>query len=171
MKIEATYCGKRKAIDTVEEGIKGENNYIKRLEQRVDKLEKELGDLRKLINDGAKNLDNEQDDWSDDGEESGTDDSDPWAITFLQLREYKILHGDCKVPTKSKDYPKLGGWVNNQRTAFRNLKTGKKGRSITPEKIIKLYSIGFDWGKGYPPPHCWPATPEYHRPVPRVPDR
>ncbi len=150
MRIEATHCGKRKAIGTVED------DYVQRLEERNQELEERVEELEQALAELKKSedMDDEEDDWSDD-EESGTDDSDPWTIMFLQLREYKVLHGDCKVSQKSKDYPKLGTWVKNQRVARRNLKTGKKGYSIDSEKIIKLDSIEFDWGKGFSPPKSW----------------
>lgn len=159
MKIAATHTGKRKAVDTVEYGIEGDvakalKEYIKRSEERFELLEQSV---TKLIDEGGKksqDTDDEQEDWSD-GEESDTNDSDPWTIMFLQLRDYRILHGDCRVSRKFKENPKLGIWVNNQRVAFRNVKTGKKGRSITADNIVKLDSIGFDWGKGYPPPQSW----------------
>lgn len=150
MKIQATHCGKRKAIDTVEDDyVQQLEERNQELEERNQKLEQALAELKK-----SKDVDVEEDDWSD-GEESDPDDSDPWTIMFLQLREYKVLHGDCKVPHRSKDYKKLGEWVNNQKKAYKNVKTGKKGKSINSGRIAKLESIAFDWGKAFPPPKSW----------------
>ena len=162
MKIVATNGGKHKAVDNIliEEDFEGDiqfTDYFRRSEERFRYFEERLAKIEERLPEGLDKIEdsnNEEDDWSDD-EESDTDDSDPWTIMFLQLREYKILHGDCKVPQNSKDYPKLGKWVKNQRLAYKIVKSGKKGRSITADKIIKLDSIGFDWGRGFPPPKSW----------------
>jgi hypothetical protein len=49
----------------------------------------------------------------------------------------------------------LGQWVNNQKRAYKNVKTGKKGVKITSERIAMLDSLGFHWGKNFPEPFSW----------------
>jgi len=89
---------------------------------------------------------------SDDVDSDADDCSqDSWSIKFKLLREYRIINGHCMVPITHS----LGQWVNNQRRAYNILKTGKKGIKITSERINKLDSIGFFWGKKYPAPPTW----------------
>ena len=79
-----------------------------------------------------------------------------WAVMFQQLRKYRIINGNCKVPQKYAENKKLGRWVNFQREMYNNTKGSGKGREkIKPEKIIKLDSLGFLWGKKFPPPASW----------------
>ena len=51
-----------------------------------------------------------------------------WMRMLKQLMEYKEKHGDCIVPTKYDGNPKVGNWVNNQRRAYNDLKSGKQLR-------------------------------------------
>ena len=51
----------------------------------------------------------------------------------------KNKHGNTKVPYRYNEDPRLGQWVNNQRTAHK-----KKAMSI--EHASLLNHIGFDWG-------------------------
>ncbi|EJK68184.1 hypothetical protein THAOC_10660, partial [Thalassiosira oceanica] len=44
-----------------------------------------------------------------------------WETMFKELKEYKRVHGTCKVPQKNG---KLGTWVKNQRSAKRGPKQG-----------------------------------------------
>jgi hypothetical protein len=47
------------------------------------------------------------------------------------------------VPQHHKEFPKLGGWVHNQRRRYKN-------GEVFPNRVTHLNSIGFDWevGKG-----------------------
>lgn len=38
-----------------------------------------------------------------------------WEARFEQLKQYQVEHGDCNVPQKYTDNPKLGAWVKVQR--------------------------------------------------------
>ena len=64
-----------------------------------------------------------------------------WDARFQELKKYKEKHGNCNVPKK---HGSLGGWVDNQRRAYRLLKEGKAAR-MSDEHIQKLESIGFQW--------------------------
>ena len=96
-----------------------------------------------------KQLESYEDEEDDDNESSDgddDDDDDPWTVEFKQLRQYRVDHGDCKVPRNYERSPSLGQWVNNQRRSYNNVQTGnKKGRQISQERIAKLDSIGFFW--------------------------
>ena len=71
-------------------------------------------------------------------------DDEGWMRMFEQLMEYKEQHGDCLVPNKYEDNPKLGRWVATQRQLYQNTKKGKTTR-MTEERIHKLEEIGFVW--------------------------
>ena len=58
---------------------------------------------------------------------------------FERLKEYKEEYGDCLVPKRYADDPKLGLWVSRQRRiSTLDDKTKKERRD-------KLNSIGFVW--------------------------
>ena len=71
-----------------------------------------------------------------------------WMQMFEELMEYKEKHGDCLVPLNYKVNPKLGRWVQHQRSQYQNKKKGKT-RQITDERIYKLEEIGFVWYRGW----------------------
>ena len=68
-------------------------------------------------------------------------DETKWDAKLQALMAYKKKHGDCLVPRK---HPELGGWVNNQRSAFEYFTTNKKSK-ITQERVNKLDAVGFCW--------------------------
>lgn len=59
-----------------------------------------------------------------------------WDAMFDQLKEYKEKHGDCLVPQRYQENPKLGRWVNKQRENRERLPQDRKEL---------LESIGFVW--------------------------
>ena len=61
-----------------------------------------------------------------------------WNRRFNELKEYKEKNGDCLVPQRYKDNPKLGIWVATQRNAFETYR-------LTKKRVDKLSSIGFVW--------------------------
>ncbi len=61
-----------------------------------------------------------------------------WETMFSQLLRYRDVHGDCNVPAKWSEDPKLGNWVGTQRTLR------KVGR-LSEERIQRLDEIGFVW--------------------------
>ena len=68
-----------------------------------------------------------------------------WSNHFRQLCEYKVQFGNCLVPRKYAANPKLGRWVQGQRTRCRESAEGN-ATSITAERLRALNGIGFDWG-------------------------
>ena len=97
---------------------------------------------------GGANIEEEFSDDEDDGK------TDPWSMKFKELRQYRMVHGNCKVPEKGS-LPKLGQWVTNQKRAYNNLKQNKKGLKISPDRILKLESLDMFWGKAFPAPPTW----------------
>jgi hypothetical protein len=91
----------------------------------------------------------DDDDLMSDDDDSTEDVGSPWNIKYKQLRQYRMVKGDCQVSKGYKQNPKLGTWVHNQRSHYGNVQTGKKGQKITQERIEKLDSIGFFWGMKY----------------------
>ena len=80
--------------------------------------------------------------------------NDPWIAKYLQLREFRAIHGHCQV-TKNGNSPKLAKWVSNQRMYYGNMKQGKKGPKLSQERIGLLDGLGFNWGQKYPAPLKW----------------
>lgn len=60
-----------------------------------------------------------------------------WAARFEQLKAYKARFGDCRVPVKWPENPRLGVWLTNQR---HRLKSG----TLSPEKEKLLVELGFE---------------------------
>ena len=108
-----------------------------------DQQEKTTGSI------GMKEEEEDEEDFSDD-EESVVDQSDKWTVMLKQLREYRIMNGNCNVSQLDKDNAKLGAWVNTQRKHYKGIQTGK-GPKIKPERIIKLEQLGFSWNTRAPP--------------------
>jgi hypothetical protein len=68
-----------------------------------------------------------------------------WDAKFAQLREYKIVCGDCLIPTKySKDLA-LGRWVSTQREQYRLMIEGDPRTKMTIGRAKKLEEVGFVW--------------------------
>jgi hypothetical protein len=63
-----------------------------------------------------------------------------WYDMYNQLLEFKQKHGHVKVPQQYNENPKLGRWVSDQRSNYREYKrsNGQKGY---PERMKRLESI------------------------------
>jgi hypothetical protein len=68
-----------------------------------------------------------------------------WCLQFQELREFTAQFGHCLVPQHYAANPKLGLWVNTQRSNYR-LYQGGKPSSMTEKRIRELESVGFEWG-------------------------
>ncbi|EDN70824.1 helicase domain protein [Beggiatoa sp. PS] len=64
--------------------------------------------------------------------------SSSWNEMYEALIEYKRIRGNCRVPVRYKENPKLAQWVGTQRKA-------KTAGTISKERIEKLNAIGFVW--------------------------
>ena len=93
---------------------------------------------------------------------------DQWDNMFEKLREYKEKNGNCLVPKRYKENPKLGTWVDTQRVQYKKLQKilasqqpgNAEGRGspipaddsgkplvgrLTNDRIQRLESLGFVW--------------------------
>jgi len=61
-----------------------------------------------------------------------------WSRMYCRLLEFKQVYGHTRVPVKWQNDPKLGKWVSRMRN---------EKKKISPERLIKLKSIGFDWNE------------------------
>ena len=59
-----------------------------------------------------------------------------WDSLFSELSDFKKREGHCNVPRKYKENRTLSTWVGTQRT---------EKHKLSPERLRKLNSIGFDW--------------------------
>ncbi|OEU11360.1 hypothetical protein FRACYDRAFT_143813, partial [Fragilariopsis cylindrus CCMP1102] len=64
-----------------------------------------------------------------------------WYERCNDLRVYRMKNKHCNVPRKD---PKLGRWVDTQRTEKKNYEAGLK-TSMTDEKLQHLSDMGFEW--------------------------
>ena len=61
-----------------------------------------------------------------------------WEKMFADLVAYRDKHGDCNVPLRWSENPRLASWVQRQRTC-RTLNT------LAKDRIERLDKIGFVW--------------------------
>jgi hypothetical protein len=57
---------------------------------------------------------------------------DQWDLQFNRLKEYSEKNGDCLVPKRFKEDPRLGTWVDTQRVQFKKMK-----RKLLEGKVLK----------------------------------
>jgi chromosome segregation ATPase len=122
-----------KELKNENEMSKAENEALKK---KIEKLEQSKP---------SGSADEEEEESSDD-EDSVADANDPFGARIQELRAFRQANGHCKVP---RSFQTLGKWVNNQRVRIKKL---------SQEKIDKLDSLGFDWGKNHVPPKPWETT-------------
>jgi hypothetical protein len=67
-----------------------------------------------------------------------------WEDRLSELTDYRKIHGNCNVPTRYKENPKLGQWVATQRKQYRLRGEGKKS-SMTTFRNQELENLGFEW--------------------------
>ena len=60
---------------------------------------------------------------------------------------YKKENGDCYIPQRYPDNPRLATWASSQRTSYRQMRSPKTYRTgiMTQERIRRLEGLGFDW--------------------------
>jgi hypothetical protein len=66
-----------------------------------------------------------------------------WKNRLSELVYYRKIHGHCNVPRNGKN-AKLALWVKKQRSNYKLHLVGKKS-PMTPFRIQKLESLGFEW--------------------------
>lgn len=75
----------------------------------------------------------------------GTSNEDAWENKFEDLQKFRAVRGHCNVPRRYKNDPSLGTWVNMQRVNYKRYQEGNPSGRMTPERIRRLESIGFNW--------------------------
>ncbi len=65
-------------------------------------------------------------------------DAQRWERRFAQLVAYRQQHGHCRVPSRWREDPAFGHWVDNQRVI-------KRAGKLSPERVRRLDEIGFHW--------------------------
>jgi hypothetical protein len=68
-----------------------------------------------------------------------------WDAQLARLAAYKEAHGDCNVPQRWAEDPRLGRWVDNQRKGKKKLDRGEPSKEITVERAAKLEALGLAW--------------------------
>jgi hypothetical protein len=68
-----------------------------------------------------------------------------WEAQLAKLIEYKVAHGDCKVPVGWAEDPQLGSWVRSQRKAKKELDRGDPNPHITVARVAQLEALDFAW--------------------------
>ena len=134
------------ALGETKKKLEEADDRAKRAEDQVKKLKLAIEDLKAKKNVPSQAGGDEDEEISDDDDSVGKH-CDPWTAKFKELREYRMINGNCNV-SKDGNNSKLGIWVMNQRAKYRDKK-------ISTECISKLESIGFSWGKKYPPQKSW----------------
>jgi hypothetical protein len=127
------------------------------LEVEIEKLKAELKEAKQEIetlqlSTASHSAAKGQVESSDDDDDSEMETAnDTWSVRFRELRDFRQVEGHCKVPKGYAQNKPLGIWV-------KNLKYNRKKSKVPQERVDKLDSIGFDWGKDYPPPELWDTT-------------
>jgi hypothetical protein len=68
-----------------------------------------------------------------------------WEAPFAKLHDYKAEHGNCNVPNRWKEDPKLGSWVGWHRLYKKKFDRGEPNAGITTERVERLTALGFVW--------------------------
>jgi hypothetical protein len=61
-----------------------------------------------------------------------------WETMYSDLERLQQRFGNCDVPQKWAEHPRLGSWVNVQREL-------KRGGKLSTEREARLNAIGFNW--------------------------
>jgi hypothetical protein len=75
------------------------------------------------------------------GQEHGAE----WEAQLARLAAYKVAHGDCNVPARWAEDPRLGSWVGTQRKCKRKLDRGEPGEGMTAARAARLTALGLVW--------------------------
>jgi hypothetical protein len=67
-----------------------------------------------------------------------------WMERYNQLVSFMSIHGHCRVPMQSSEFPQLFSWIKCQRRQYKLFKEGKPS-SLSHERMRLLNSIGFTW--------------------------
>jgi hypothetical protein len=68
-----------------------------------------------------------------------------WEAQLARLAAYKAEHGDCNVPQRWAEDPRLGRWVMMQRAFKRKLDRGEPSQAMMVVRAARLMALGFVW--------------------------
>jgi hypothetical protein len=68
-----------------------------------------------------------------------------WEAQLARLTAYTAAHGDCSVPVRWAEDPRLATWVHTQRQLKRRLDRGEVSGGMTAARVAKLEALGFVW--------------------------
>ena len=68
-----------------------------------------------------------------------------WERRLAVLQRYEREHGDCNVPAKWAEDPRLANWVITQRARKKALDRGDPWPQITAARVARLEALGFEW--------------------------
>jgi hypothetical protein len=152
--VSSTVNKKRKECDKASAASSDTKTY-EELEYELLAKDKNIINLKLMIEElqaKVRTLEGGDDEDEDVSDFEELDTKDSWNIKFSLMREFRIINGHCNVPSMAGN---LYQWVNNQRRAYKNVKHGKIGLKITPERIAMLDGLGFNWGKNFPSQPSW----------------
>jgi hypothetical protein len=67
-----------------------------------------------------------------------------WNARIKELQTYKDQHGNCLVPNRYPENPRLGTWVGKQRKQYKLFHEGTPC-NLTYERVRALDDLGFVW--------------------------
>ncbi|KAL3929234.1 MAG: hypothetical protein SGBAC_012301 [Bacillariaceae sp.] len=67
-----------------------------------------------------------------------------WNDKFMELKEFKMLHGHCSVPCTYKGSSKLSTWIKRQRRQYRKFVAAQPS-TLDAARIEKLEALGLVW--------------------------
>lgn len=67
-----------------------------------------------------------------------------WNARIKELKEFKAQHGNCLVPNRYPENPRLGTWVGKQRKQYKLFQEGKPS-NLTEERVQALDDLDFVW--------------------------
>jgi hypothetical protein len=68
-----------------------------------------------------------------------------WEAQLAWPAAYKAEHGDCSVPMRWAEDPRLGSWVSQQRKLEQKLDRGEPSEGTTVEWAARLTALGLTW--------------------------
>jgi hypothetical protein len=68
-----------------------------------------------------------------------------WEAQLARLVAYKAAHGDCNVPRRWPEDPRLSNWVHDQRKRKRRLDCGGPSAGRPAARATRLTALGFVW--------------------------
>jgi hypothetical protein len=68
-----------------------------------------------------------------------------WEAQLARLAAYKAAHGDCNVPNRGAEDPRLGQLVSSQRRRKMALDCGDPRDGMTAARAARLEALGFAW--------------------------